>query len=96
MAWPNGGPSRTSSPQWRRTRTTILERDNHTCTCGQPATQVDHINPHTQGGTDNPDNLRAICTTCHKRKTAAEATAARWPPTMRLRRPTEPHPGIIT
>ena len=38
-----------------------------------PATEVDHIIPKARGGTDNPDNLQAICAECHKTKTARES-----------------------
>lgn len=34
------------------------------------ATQVDHINP--KGDRWNEDNLQAICTRCHERKTLSE------------------------
>jgi len=67
---------------WVRLRTTILARDNHLCQpClrnGRPtvANEVDHITPKASGGTDNPDNLEAICTPCHADKTKREAAEA--------------------
>ena len=42
-----------------------------------PATEVDHIVPVAQGGTDDLTNLEAICTSCHREKTAREAQDAR-------------------
>lgn len=60
---------------WRRLRAYILERDCHLC---QPclrrkaltaANAVDHIRARANGGTDDPDNLEAICDTCHGHKT---------------------------
>ena len=33
---------------------------------------VDHINPLAKGGTDELDNLQAICFDCHKEKTGRE------------------------
>ena len=42
-----------------------------------PATQVDHIIPKSQDGTDDMDNLQAICDDCHKAKTAQEATGGK-------------------
>jgi 5-methylcytosine-specific restriction protein A len=36
------------------------------------ATEVDHIVPKSQGGTDDDDNLQAICSPCHKTKTGSE------------------------
>ncbi len=41
------------------------------------ATQVDHIVPKALGGTDDEPNLQAICSACHKAKTAREATHGR-------------------
>ena len=63
---------------WSRLRRRVLERDAMLC---QPckaagrisqANQVDHITPKAAGGTDEPDNLQAICDACHKAKTLAE------------------------
>lgn len=64
---------------WDKLRIRILTRDRYLCqTCltqGRPtvASQVDHITPKAQGGTDDPDNLASICHQCHKAKTAAES-----------------------
>jgi 5-methylcytosine-specific restriction endonuclease McrA len=33
---------------------------------------VDHIIPRSQGGTNDPKNLQALCITCHGKKTALE------------------------
>lgn len=41
-----------------------------------PATEVDHIKPKAKGGTEDDDNLQAICHTCHVDKTQAEAAEA--------------------
>ena len=40
-------------------------------------TAVDHIIPKSEGGLDVFENLQAICTDCHKQKTALEAARAR-------------------
>jgi 5-methylcytosine-specific restriction protein A len=64
---------------WEKLRASVLERDTGLC---QPclrnahvtaASQVDHITPKAQGGTDHPSNLEAICEPCHKAKTARES-----------------------
>jgi 5-methylcytosine-specific restriction protein A len=34
--------------------------------------EVDHITPKAKDGTDDPENLQAICIECHKAKTKAE------------------------
>jgi 5-methylcytosine-specific restriction enzyme A len=53
-------------PGWHTTQPAVLDRDHHTCqTCGATATTVDHITPRSAGGTDDPSNLRALCTACH-------------------------------
>lgn len=63
---------------WRRKRDAVLVRDKYLC---QPclaqgryteATEVDHIVTRANGGTDAWDNLQAICTDCHKAKTARD------------------------
>lgn len=64
---------------WDKLRAQILRRDRHLCQpCyatgrPEPASQVDHIVPKAQGGTDDPNNLQAICKDCHKVKTSKES-----------------------
>ena len=64
--------------KWVKLRRAILARDLWLCqVCldsGRPtqATEVDHIEPKANGGTDDPDNLRAICSRCHAIKTRAD------------------------
>lgn len=41
------------------------------------ATQVDHIVPLAEGGTNDPDNLQSLCHSCHSRKTAKAQAVAR-------------------
>ena len=41
------------------------------------ATQVDHIVPLSEGGTDTDDNCQTICNACHAAKTASEAGSRR-------------------
>lgn len=63
---------------WQKLRQTILVRDKYLCqaclAAGRlvQATDVDHILPKAAGGTDEPDNLQALCRACHKQKTAKE------------------------
>lgn len=60
--------------RWQRTRRRYL-REHPTCVvCGQPATDVDHIDglgPHGPRGHD-PTNLRSLCHPCHSRRTARD------------------------
>jgi 5-methylcytosine-specific restriction enzyme A len=44
-------------------------RNSHTTL----ATQVDHIVPKAQGGSDTLANLQAICDPCHRTKTSSES-----------------------
>jgi 5-methylcytosine-specific restriction endonuclease McrA len=64
-----------TSKRWKILRRHIL---HHTplCTCGEIATDVDHITPIEQGGDPwSPTNLQALCHPCHSRKTKAEQCA---------------------
>ena len=78
----NYGQGRGGRP-WRRKRDQVLKRDGYQC---QPcrrgeygearlsmATQVDHVIPQAEGGTDADGNLQAICDDCHAIKTAEES-----------------------
>lgn len=61
---------------WRRKRAAILLRDEYTCqACGVITLllEVDHIVNRARGGSDDEDNLQALCVPCHKDKTAAES-----------------------
>jgi 5-methylcytosine-specific restriction protein A len=68
--------------RWDKLRKRILARDMHLCQpcldagIATPAREVDHITPKANGGTDDADNLQAICTPCHQDKTAREAAEA--------------------
>lgn len=47
-------------------RIAVLIRDRFVCSyCVDPATEVDHIYPVCQGGTDDFDNLTAACKRCN-------------------------------
>ncbi|WP_025982766.1 HNH endonuclease [Mycobacteroides abscessus] len=73
---------RTNTRAWKMQRVRCLQRDGHQCQirgprCTVTATQVDHITPVSQGGSDELSNLRAVCVSCHAVKTAREARDAR-------------------
>ena len=67
--------TRTRGSVWMKIRDAIMRRDLGICqSCVRAgkltkATQVDHIIPLHQGGTDAMENLEAICTNCHSIKT---------------------------
>ena len=52
---------------WDLRRREILERDGYRCReCGRPGRlEVDHVVPLKAGGSDDHDNLRALCKDCH-------------------------------
>jgi 5-methylcytosine-specific restriction endonuclease McrA len=56
---------------WRKLRAAIIARDPicRTPGCGQPSTHADHIKPRRQGGSDDPSNLRGLCSCCNARVT---------------------------
>ena len=64
---------------WEKLRKSILLRDSYLCQpclrrgIPEPAKQVDHIVPKSQGGTDDHENLQSICEPCHKEKTLIES-----------------------
>lgn len=61
---------------WQKLRARVL-REQPRCECGAPATDVDHIVAHADGGSDDRSNLRALCRGCHKRHTAEQNRARR-------------------
>jgi len=66
-------------PAWKKTRDDHLEKHPY---CVDPyqvhgasqvlATDVDHVTPRKEGGTDDENNLQSLCHACHSRKTARE------------------------
>lgn len=76
----------------------VMARDHYECQarlhgCAVIANEVDHVVPVFEGGNDELENLRAICSSCHRKKTAGEAARAR----QRRRQPVwaRPHPGLL-
>ena len=73
----NFGQGRGGRP-WRRLKQSVHERDLWTCCqCGRVTMDLecDHIINKASGGTDDIDNLQALCKPCHKAKTQAESAA---------------------
>ncbi|MCA4996271.1 HNH endonuclease [Tsukamurella tyrosinosolvens] len=100
MAWPNGGDSRTSTPQWRRIRTQCIARDGNQCSrCGADGTytplECDHIINVARGGTDTLDNATMLCGPCHATKTRDESVAGLRARAARGRHPSDKHPGLL-
>lgn len=72
---------RTRGRAWMTRRSRIMRRDCGLCQhCKregrlQLAEQVDHIRELADGGTDDENNLEALCSDCHKAKSARSAAA---------------------
>ena len=64
----NGGRNTTTIPP--RTRRQVLARDKHCCTapgCGRTRfLEVHHIVSRQRGGTNQPQNLKTLCGSCHR------------------------------
>lgn len=99
MAW-QGSTRRARLPRnWRTLRARVLRRDGYICQarfsegqlCGQPATDVDHIEP---GDDHSMANLRALCAWCHARKSATEGGTAAALTRVRTQRPVPTHPAL--
>jgi 5-methylcytosine-specific restriction protein A len=62
---------------WRKLRLFVLAREPLCRRClarGRTvaATDVDHIKPRADGGSDATENLQALCHSCHSQKTVRE------------------------
>ena len=58
---------------WRKLRLMFLREHPLCARCGQPAEHVDHVRPKPYSQPDyDPDNLQALCASCHSKKTAEE------------------------
>lgn len=89
--------------QWVQARERVMRRDGGLC---QPCkaegilhagTEVDHIVPKAEGGTDDDANLQTICKARHRAKTQAEAARARGlvPAPMTQPRPAQARPCAL-
>jgi hypothetical protein len=92
-----------SSRQWRKLRTTILQRDGYRCYyCGtDELLEVDHIQPVVKGGSDQPDNLITVCRYHNrskgKRSVPKEYRGGLFESTRTLSTPSVPYfPPIVT
>jgi len=71
---------------WRRLRAWYLAQHPLCVECERAgrvvaAQEVDHVTPISAGGARlDPENLQALCTPCHSRKTFAESRRAAPPP----------------
>ena len=68
------------SAEWKRARAACLRRANHRCElglegCQGTATEADHV--LGLAADPNHTNLRAVCTSCHRKVTAQQGNAKR-------------------
>jgi 5-methylcytosine-specific restriction protein A len=90
---------------WKRIRAKVLRRAGSQCEftmigirCVSPASDVDHIVPIFEGGSDDDSNLQALCGRHHDDKTAKEGVRAWRKQKGEMRRRfdrTEKHPGEL-
>lgn len=62
---------RLPNSEWERLRLTVFERDSYTCQyCGhrEGELECDHVEPISQGGTNELGNLVTACRTCNRSK----------------------------
>jgi 5-methylcytosine-specific restriction endonuclease McrA len=53
-------------------RQAIFVRDGGRCRlCGAEATEIDHVGAPVDRDINHPDNLQALCSSCHRKKTLA-------------------------
>jgi 5-methylcytosine-specific restriction endonuclease McrA len=53
--------------RWQAIRLQVLARYGRVCIhCGAPATDIDHLVPIADGGTDELSNLRPACAACNR------------------------------
>jgi len=86
MPWQRTSSSaRGYGAHWRKMREQALKRDRFLCQpCERkgfvtPASAVDHVVPKSKGGSDELENLQAICDECHEKKTIEESGGKRKP-----------------
>lgn len=70
------------SAEYRRNRPIAMRRDKWRCQlryqgCTGTASQCDHIIRPEDGGSNDLANLRAVCKTCHGKRTAEQGNEAR-------------------
>lgn len=73
LTWPRARRDPVRAPVPQDVKWAILRRDGFRCkSCGSEGRplHVDHVLPVSKGGSDNPENLQALCDKCNLRKGA--------------------------
>lgn len=74
LTWPNeshqSGRSRPRKNISANTRKMVMERDGYRCVKCESFIdlQIDHVFPHSKGGSDEPENLQTLCAICNRIK----------------------------
>ena len=74
--------TKASGGRWQALRKQALERDGYRCQqCGKPGRlEADHVIPLMDGGAAwDPDNIQALCVSCHLQKTRLERATPQSP-----------------
>lgn len=97
MAWDSSNRRKRLPRGWDALQRRVIALAGGICAqCGGKANQADHIRP---GDDDSLTNLQALCSPCHRSKSAAEGHEANRRKQAELRaltrRPAESHPGTL-
>lgn len=78
-AWrkrPDSRPRRLTGRKWYAARRQVIAEQKGMCACcGRVLVDgwaLDHIVPHSKGGSDDRENLQGLCNPCHDAKTAKD------------------------
>lgn len=75
--WPGRRGFEGYKGDWIRKRAQVMREEPNCRQCGRPSVTVDHIIPRARGGTDERNNLQALCGDCRRKKDARDAAAGR-------------------
>ncbi|WP_326664451.1 HNH endonuclease [Streptomyces sp. NBC_00385] len=98
-----GSSRRESLPRgWERLRRRVIRRDGGVCTalysdgrrCELPGTDVDHVIPHSLGGSDLLENLQLLCPFHHRAKSSSEGGTAAALTRKSVHRKPSTHPAL--
>ncbi|WP_308426582.1 HNH endonuclease [Streptomyces fuscichromogenes] len=100
--WSTSRRRATLPRNWATLRRRVIRRDGSQCTarhsdgtrCPEPGTDVDHIVPHSLGGSDDMSNLALLCPWHHRAKSGSEGGRAAALTRVSTHRPRQSHPAL--
>ncbi|WP_430517304.1 HNH endonuclease [Glutamicibacter creatinolyticus] len=107
MAWSTSSRREELPDNWPELRSIVIHRASGRCEarhksgrrCWDKGTDVDHIRPHAEGGSDELSNLQLLCQWHHGRKSSAEGGRGFQRNYQKLKaltvREAEKHPGVV-